>query len=353
MTTPLPFWNPQKHADRRAALHQRNRVLDRVREWFRSADFFEVDTALLQVSPGNEAHIGAFATHWHDPSGHELPLYLHTSPEFACKKLLAAGETRIFSTQHVFRNGERSPLHHPEFTMLEWYRAGGSVQDLMDDCAKIVELAANSCAITHLRHKDRLCDPHLPPQYISVADAFANYAGFDLVPLLPAQGAPEASFRDAFARASAQAGVRITADDHWSDIFSKVLSTCVEPHLGLGRLTFLTDYPAHEAALARANPADARFAERFELYACGVELANGFGELTDAAEQRRRFESEMDERERIYGERYPIDDDLLRALAIMPPASGCALGFDRLVMLCLGAARIEDVIWTPMPDIWR
>jgi lysyl-tRNA synthetase class 2 len=140
-------------------------------------------------------------------------------------------------------------------------------------------------------------------------------------------------------------GLRFGTGDTWSDMLSRLLVEKVEPHLGQGRATILDRYPAAEAALARRAPDDARVAERFELYACGVELANGFGELTDPAEQRRRFIAEMDEKERVHGERYPLDEDLLAALALMPPASGIALGFDRLVMLATGAPRIGDVIW--------
>ena len=159
--------------------------------------------------------------------------------------------------------------------------------------------------------------------------------------------------RAALAGQAVAAGIRLVADDSWSDIFSRVLSERVEPHLGRGRATILCEYPISEAALARPKPDDPRVAERFELYACGVELANAFGELTDPAEQRRRFEADMDEKERIYGERYPIDADFLEALALMPASSGIALGFDRLVMLCVGARRIEDVLWTPVAEPGR
>jgi lysyl-tRNA synthetase class 2 len=152
--------------------------------------------------------------------------------------------------------------------------------------------------------------------------------------------------RDALAVA-AQDRVRVADDDTWSDLFSKILVEHVEPHLGQGQLTVLTDYPTPEAALARTKPTDPRVAERFEVYACGVELANGFGELTDAGEQRRRFVESMDEKQRRYGERYPIDEEFLAAVALMPPASGVALGFDRLVMLATGATRIDQVVWTP------
>ena len=188
-------------------------------------------------------------------------------------------------------------------------------------------------------------DPRAPAERLTVAEAFARFAGIDLLATLDADGEGD---REALAEAARRAGLRVAADDSWSDIFSGILVAKVEPRLGRGRATILMDYPIGEAALARPSPRDGRVAERFELYACGVELANAFGELTDAVEQRRRFEADMAEKERLYGERYPIDEELLAALAIMPEASGIALGFDRLAMLASGATRIDQVIWTPV-----
>ena len=178
-----------------------------------------------------------------------------------------------------------------------------------------------------------------------MAEAFSRHAGIDLLATIHPDGTTD---RDALAKQVAAAGLRVAADDTWSDLLSRVLVAKVEPHLGHGRATILDRYPVAEAALARPTTDDPRVAERFELYACGVELANGFGELTNAPEQRRRFAAEMDEKERVYGERYPLDEDFLAALALMPPSSGIALGFDRLVMLATGAPRIDDVIWTPV-----
>ena len=351
MIAATPFWDTRVHAGRRPLLLARNRIRDCLRAHFAAQGFCEVDPAILQVSPGNEAHIGAFATTLVDAAGGRHPLFLHTSPEFACKKLLAAGEENIFSLGHVFRNHERGPLHHPEFTMLEWYRAREGYESLMADCAILLALAATAAGAKQLRYKDRTCDPRATPERLGMAEAFARHAGIDLLPLLPAAGRmPSPELRARFAQTAAEKSVRITHDDAWSDIFSKVLSQWIEPNLGLGRATILMDYPASEAALARAKPQDPRLAERFELYACGVELANGYGELTDAGEQRIRFELEMDERQRIYGERHPLDEDFLHALESMPQASGCALGFDRLVMLAAGAPRIADVIWTPVAE---
>jgi lysyl-tRNA synthetase class 2 len=232
--------------------------------------------------------------------------------------------------------------------MLEWYRAGEPYETLMDDCAALLALAAETAGAAQFQFRERPCDPFAAPERITVAQAFNRFAGIDLMASLASDGAPD---RDALARAATAAGIRVAADDSWSDVFSRVIVEKVEPNLGIRRPTILCEYPLPEAALARPKPGDARVAERFELYACGVELANSFGELTDAAEQRRRFEADMDEKERLYGERYPIDADFLAALAAMPPASGAALGFDRLVMLATGATRVDDVIWTPLPEV--
>jgi lysyl-tRNA synthetase class 2 len=337
----VPWWHPSRHADRRPALLARNRLQAGIRGWFVEREFLEVDPSALQISPGNETHLHAFTCTAIGNDGQGQPRYLHTSPEFAMKKLLAAGERRIFSFAHVWRNRERGARHSPEFTMLEWYRVGEPYEVLMDDTMAFLRLAAGGGT---LRHRDMVCDPAQEPQRLSVAEAFRLYAGIDLLSTL--DGA--ATVRDALAAQAVAAGLRVAGDDVWSDIFSRVLSERVEPHLGQGRVTILDRYPAAEAALARVCADDAREAERFEVYACGVELANGFGELTNPAEQRRRFEAEMDEKERVYGERYPLDEDFLAALALMPEASGIALGFDRLVMLATGAPNIDDVIWAPV-----
>ena len=344
MSAPSPWWTPHVHADRRPFLERRGRIKTATRQFFERRDFVEIEAAILQVSPGNEAHLHAFATALAAPDGRQMRLYLHTSPEFACKKLLAAGERRIFDFARVFRNRERGPLHHPEFTLLEWYRADESYEAVMADCAAILAVAARAAGTSEISVRGRTADPFAAPERVTVAEAFARLAGIDLLATLDGREAD----RDALARAAAAAGVRCADDDDWSDIFSRVLVERIQPNLGIGRATILDQYPLVEAALARPARADARVAERFELYVCGVELANAFGELTDAAEQRRRFEFEMAEKARRYGERYPLDEDFLAALAQMPQACGSALGFDRLVMLVTGATRVDQVIWTPM-----
>src|SRR5664280_2319233 len=342
-----PFWLPGIHAARRPHLVGRGRIAAALRAWFAAQDFIEVETAALQVSPGNETHLHAFATELFSPGGERRPLYLRTSPEFACKKLLAAGETRIFDLARVFRNRERGALHHPEFTMLEWYRANEPYETLMDDCAALMAAAARAAGAKQFTFRDKIIDPYAAAERVTVAEAFERHAGIDLLATV-ADGQGD---RKKLAAAAAAAGVATAADDTWGDIFSRILAERVDPHLGVGRATLLYEYPLPLAALARPKPGSDKVAERFEFYACGVELGNAFGELTDVAEQRARFEAAMAEKQRIHGETYPVDEDFMAALAAMPQACGIALGFDRLVMLATGAQRIEQVIWTPVVNV--
>jgi elongation factor P--(R)-beta-lysine ligase len=344
MPASSPFWTPDHHTDRRPLLIARNRIKTEIRAWFEAQDFVEVDTACLQVSPGNEAHLHAFKTEFETEAGVRSPYYLHTSPEFACKKLLAAGETKLFTFAHVFRNGERGPLHSPEFTMLEWYRAGRPYEQLMDDCEQLLHIAAKVTDRWLWCHRDKHCDLGISRDETTLHQAFFQFAGIQLDDCFTGSAVDLDKMRGEATRI----GVRVADDDTWSDLFSRILSERIEPWLGSLRPEILSEYPTHEAALARPCAADPRVAERFELYVCGVELANCFGELTDAVEQRRRFAAEMAEKQRVYGRRYPIDEDFLASLAHMPQASGAAMGFDRLVMLATGAPSVDHVIWTPV-----
>jgi lysyl-tRNA synthetase class 2 len=342
----MPWWDAQTHADRRPLLRTRGALKSALRGWFEAQGFTEVECGALVASPGNETHLHAFETALTAPDGTHRPLYLHTSPEFAAKKLLAAGETRIFDFARVFRNRERGRLHAPEFTMLEWYRAHQDYDAVIADALALLWLAADVAGAETLRHRDAQCDPRATADRITVAQAFTHLAGIDLLATLSPQGEGDAAALRSRAR---RGGVSVADDDDWSDMFAKILTLRIEPRLGLERPCILYEYPVCEAALARVSPRDARVAERFELYACGVELANGFGELTDPVQQRTRFENEMTKKEKVYGLRYPLDEDFLAALAHMPPASGVALGFDRLVMLATGAPNIDAVLWTPLP----
>jgi len=337
-----PWWSATRHADIRPFLAARSAITKAIRAWFDEQGFAEVETGILQVSPGNETHLHAPRTELTSATGALATRYLRTSPEFACKKLLAAGEPKIFEFARVFRDRERGDLHLPEFTMLEWYRADAAYDAVMADSVVIIAHAAQATGIGRFSFRGRSADPFAEPELLTVAAAFERFAGIDLLATIAGGEGDRAGLA-----AAARTRVRIADDDTWSDIFSKVLVEHIEPNLGQGRLTVLFEYPAPEAALARAKTSDPRVAERFEIYACGVELANGFGELTDAEVQRQRFMQAMDEKARRYGERYPLDEDFLDAVAKMPEASGVALGFDRLVMLAGGALRIDQVVWTP------
>ena len=337
-----PWWTPARHADIRPFLAARSAITRAVRAWFDEQGFAEVETGILQISPGNEIHLHAPRTEVSRPDGTRATRYLRTSPEFACKKLLAAGEQKIFELARVFRDRERGDLHLPEFTMLEWYRANAPYDAVMADSIVVIAHAAQATGIGRFSFRGKSADPFAEPELLTVAAAFEHFAGIDLLATVADGKGDRAGLA-----AAAEGRVRITDDDTWSDIFSKILVEHVEPNLGQGRLTVLFEYPVPEAALARAKASDPRVAERFEIYACGVELANGFGELTDAREQRLRFASAMDEKQHRYGERYPLDEDFLDAVGKMPEASGVALGFDRLVMLASGALRIDQVVWTP------
>ncbi len=336
------WWKPEEMARRRNALEARGRVLGAVRLFFAARAFVEVETPALQASPGTEVHLRAFRTELREPfekRGREM--FLHTSPEFAMKKLLAGGMERIFQMARVFRNEERSALHHPEFTMLEWYRAGATMADLMTDCEDLLRACAAAAGTRTLMWQGRACDVYAPWRRLSVADAFREYAGLDVLALT--------GDKAGFARAAKGIGITPGERDDWDDVFFRVFLDRIEPHLGTPMPTILYGYPASQAALAKLNEQDPRVAERFELYVAGMELANAFGELTDAAEQLRRFEADNKKREKLFGERYPVDADFIAALEHGFPASaGIALGFDRLVMLATGAETIEDVLWAPV-----
>ncbi len=344
---PSPWWDRHNHADRRAHLRLRGAINAAIRGWFNERDFIEIETGILQVSPGNETHLHALCTDVHASNGAVARRYLRTSPEFAAKKLLAAGERRMFELARVFRDYEGGALHLPEFTMLEWYRAHEPYEIAIDDTLALIALAARTTGMSEFHWRGRRADPLAQAERLTLADAFSRYAQIDLLATLN-DAVPD---RNALAEAARRAGIRVADDDTWSDLFSKVLVETIEPHLGEGRPTVLYEYPAPEAALARLCAHDPRVAERFEIFICGVELANGYGELVDAREQRVRFEHAMDEKARLYGARYPLDEDFLAAMAQMPQACGVALGLDRLVMLAVGADRIDRVVWTPPAEI--
>ncbi len=353
MSASQPWWDPATLKHRMPYLEVRRAAHKAVRAYFQAEGFMDVETPILQVSGGIERHIRAFTTTLTEPFGQATgERALHTSPEFAMKKLLVAGLPKIYQVARVFRNGERSPLHHPEFTMLEWYRAGTSYDAMMADCHALLDKVAKSAhrTLEHdgmLKWRGLVCDPTLEPERLTVSQAFKRYANIDLLATISDHTASMPN-PDALRMAAKQNGIQASVSDTWEDIFFRVMLE-IEPKLGVGRATILCEYPACLAALAQRKPSDPRVAERFELYACGVELANAFGELTDAAEQRRRFMHDRKMHEDLYGEAPPLDEDFLAALDVgLPVSSGCALGFDRLVMLVSHATDITDVLWAPV-----
>ena len=342
-----PWWRPERHALRRPRLLARAAIVAAIRRFFTDRGFVEVETPALQVSPGLEPHLAAFETALAEPfrDGPVAPVYLHTSPEFAMKKLLAAGEEKIFQIARCYRNEERSPTHHPEFTMLEWYRAGAAHSELWADCEGLLAAAAEAAGAERLTRAGKSADPRARWTRISVCDAFDRHAGIDLAATLDDVSDPAL-----LAAAARAAGVWTGPADSWEDVFFRIFLARVEPSLGIGAPAILYDYPASMAALARLGP-DRRFAERFELFVCGLELANGYGELTDPVEQRARFAADRALRLRLRGSAYPVDEDFMAALESgLPDCAGIALGVDRLVMLAVGAERIEDVLWAPVAE---
>ena len=348
-----PWWHPDSLARRRPYLDARRAATKAVRAYFQAEGFVEVETPAIQLSPGIERHIQPFATRLREPltPSETVPRYLHTSPELSMKKLVAGGMNKIVQMCHVWRDGERSPLHHPEFTMLEWYRAGSDYDAVMSDCEALLLGVAKAAERTLqdgtlLRWRGHNCDPARPAERLTVQDAFARYVGIDLLATVADDAlAPSPDKLRAAAKAK---GLYVSDSDTWEDVFFRVMLERIEPQLGMGAPTILCEYPANLAALARRKPGDTRVAERFELYACGVELANAYSELTDPTEQRARFDHDRALYAQLYGEAPPVDEDFLNAMAHLPPCAGAALGFDRLVMLASGAEDITDVLWAPV-----
>jgi len=334
--SPRPAWHPESLAARLPFLRRRAALTVATRAFFSARGYTEAETPYAVLAPGEEVHLRAFRTVREHPDGRSHPLWLHTSPEFAMKRLLVGGSGPIFQLARVWRNGEGSALHSPEFTMLEWYRPGADIAGLMDETEAL--LRAVLPPVVTCRGVRTSLDGF---ERMTVADAFARHVGADVL----------GTAGDAPALAAA-AGARLRPGETWEDLFFRLLLERVEPRIGRDRPTFLTHWPAAQAALARRDPADPRVAERFELYLCGIELANAFVELTDAAEQRARFLADRARRQAASGPDWPMDEDFLAALEHgMPPAAGIALGFDRLAMIAAGADRIGQVLWLPPQDL--
>ena len=347
MTT-IKWWHPDLYLKNQPNRLARQTVLRTIRSWFERQDFCEVDTPALQISPGLEVHLRAFRTRFDNPLGGAETFYLHTSPEFTMKKLITAGLPRIFQLCKTYRNEGISATHQPEFTMLEWYRAGADYTRIMQDTEDLVRACARACGAHILRHGERTCDPFRSWRRLTVAEAFLQYTDIDLNKTLPAD--PTAEPDPALLRREAEKiGEACSDTDRWEDIFFRIMLNRIEDKLGDEVPTILCEYPTCLGALARPKPDNPAVVERFEAYVCGIELCNAFSELTDPAEQRRRFDFDMDMKERLYGERYPIDEDFMAALDFgMPSCAGNAIGVDRLIMMITGADNITDVQWAPV-----
>lgn len=334
----------QEHADasKSTELTRRHFVLRAIREHFWAREFLEVETPVALACPSQEPHLEPLRTTLHDHHGIAHDAFLRMSPEFSLKKLIAAGYPRVFEIGPVFRDGEPwGDTHNPEFTMIEWYRAHADYRDLMRDGEELfvtVRDALTPNAPSTVTYQGQVIDCALPWERLTMRDAWQRYANLDLDQLLT---------RDAMAETCRQRGYEACDTDTFDDCFFRIHLNEVEPKLGRTRPTFLMDWPAPLAALARRKPEDPRYAERVELYLGGLELANGFSELTDAAEQRQRFEEDQALRRRLGRPVYPIDESFLDALTRMPPTAGIALGVDRLVMLLVDAATIDAVRWLP------
>lgn len=321
---------------RKAGLEARAEIRRAVRSWFEGQGFLEVETPARVFSPGQEVHLQAI------PAGEGR--YLITSPEYHMKRLVAAGLPRIVQIGRCWRGGEKGSLHEPEFTMIEWYRAGASLDEIARDCEALIEVAARAVghwpAVDVPAGRGRAEKPERlavesPFERLTVREALSHFAGMSLC---GDESVDE--LRGLAMRAGCNPGSAAT----WDDVFFQIFLDRVEPRLGRDRPTFVFDWPLPLAALARRKPDDPLTVERFELYAGGLELANAFGELGDPVEQRARFVEEATLRRQRGRVVYPIDEKLLAALATMPPTCGVAMGFDRLVMLVTGADSIRDVM---------
>jgi len=340
------WWSPDVYARKIPYLEQRHKIIGAIRNYFNSQGFLEVETPALQISPGLEVHLRAFKTELCEPfEDGTKTMYLHTSPEFTMKKLLSAGLPKIYQLCHVYRNGERSERHHPEFNMIEWYRANDDYYTLMDDCEKVLQAAVTAVGKKTLVHQGVECNPFGKWERLTINEAFLRYADVDVLATIDDPDDSDPDPKKLMAEAK-RIGIHFEETDRWEDVFFRICLDRVEPKLGFGGVpTIFYEYPKCLAALSRTSPKDKRVAERFEFYVCGLEMGNAFSELTDVVEQRKRFTADMDMKEKLYGERYPIDEDFMEALTIMPPATGIAVGIDRVIMTATGTDDINNVLW--------
>jgi lysyl-tRNA synthetase class 2 len=317
-------------------LEARARIRRAVRSWFEAQGFLEVETPARVPSPGQEVHLEAI------PAGDGR--YLITSPEYHMKRLVAAGLPRIVQICRCWRAEEQGSHHEPEFTMIEWYRAGASLDTIARDCEAIVEVAARAVGTWPVVDVPASRGREGKPERLAVETPFERLTVRESLLCFAGIGLRGDESVDELRGLAVRAGCKLGTAATWDDIFFQIFLDRVEPHLGRDRPTFVFDWPLPLAALARRKPNDPLTVERFELYAGGLELANAFGELCDPVEQRARFVEEAELRRQRGRAVYPIDEKLLAALADMPPTCGAAMGFDRLVMLATGADSIRDVM---------
>lgn len=332
----------------------REQVVDATRAFFKQQGFHEVETPLLVEHPGTEPYLEVFETKLHTEGGKQRRAFLLTSPEFAMKKLLVAGSGNIFQICKSFRNYEgESSRHNPEFTIMEWYRTPGDYRDIMTDCEQLVQAVwrsvhaeeAHTAERVTLEYQGRRFELQSPWPRLSVAEAFAKYVGVDTDDLLSFEGLKTAALKR---------GYQVELDTTWEQLYNQLFLNEIEPKLAeYDKPVFLYDYPASQAALSKKKLQDPRFAERFELYVGGLELANAFSELADPEEQADRFREELTLRRELGKIPYDMDEDYIAALSEgLPPTGGIALGIDRLVMLFANAESIEDTLFFPVRDVF-
>ena len=330
-------------------LLSRNKIIAGIKEFFANENFVEVDTPILQYSPGMEVHLFGFETWFNDINGvDKQKLYLHTSPEFSMKKLLSFGMKNIYQFTHTFRNEVVSPTHYPEFTMLEWYRTGVDYTKLMDDCEKILKKSLSIIGAKYFEYNGIKCKVDKGVEKLTIKEAFEKYCHFDVLATIDNIKKPTV---DAIKTKAEKLGIHVSPSDSWDDVYEKLMFEFIEPNLGNEKPTILYEYPIHQAALSKANDANPYVAERFEIYVCGVELGNAFTELTDRKVQEARFESDQKEKMNLYGETFPIDYEFLDAVENMQPCTGIAVGVDRLIMLATHAKDVRDVLWIEIPTL--
>lgn len=345
------FWSDLKNNPRLLEIYKtRLQIIKLIREFFWSQDFVEVETPVAVKYPGQEPYLNPLPVIFHDPNGAEHKFYLQTSPEFAMKKLLAGGFTKIFQICKCFRDFEQfGGNHNTEFTMIEWYRAPGTLGNIMDDTEALFKYVAAKLGVNEVECKGNRVKIDGKWERSSMREVWKKYLGVELNDFLT---------NEKMAELAKSKGCSVQADGPYEDLFYKIFLNEIEPKLGMDSPVMIYDYPEQMTSLSRLSKNDPRYAERFELYIAGLELANAFGELTDAQEQKKRLESDKEKRNQLGKEIWPVDPDFISALESgMPEAGGIALGIDRMVMLftCLsgrqaGAKDINEVIFQAVGD---